>query len=269
MNAIAAIRAVSPIKNGVTKPYYVTCKHNETYAVKFAQNPEGARVLLNEFVCAKIAQELELPLPEPALIVASDEFISDHGNAIADHIGAPPEKGLHYGTVKIKKVFPIPSARIIDEARNKAVVPEILIFDQFISNSDRDRNGGNLLFDATNKLVVLIDHTHAFELGPIWDAAQLRQRIGQPFQLFDSTGYVYKKLIPHIDGNNPFHTILGKMSRMTDETLWHIINGVPDEWGMSPEEKEILHLYLLDRKNRIEEVLPLMRTILPRWKGGS
>ena len=103
----------------------------------------------------------------------------------------------------------------------------------------------------------------------MWDATQLRMRIGQPFEMFDTNGYVYKKLVQFVDGNNPFHTILTKLSGMTDERLWHIINSVPAQWGVNDEEKHVLHEYLIDRRNRIEQVLPLLRQYLPRWKGGS
>lgn len=264
-----AARAINPIPNGVTKPYYVSCTDNEIYVVKFAQNPYGVRVLVNEYVCAKIAQDLLLPYPMPALINVPSVFIEDHGTMISNHVGDEINEGLHFGTHKIKKVYQVTSPKMIAEASNIDIVPEILLFDQFICNSDRDNNGGNLLFNPSSMEIMIIDHTHAFDLGSIWSAQQLRIRLGQSFEIYNLNGYVYKNLVPFIDGYNPFHNILGKIAGMTDERLWHIINSVPDEWSVNEDEKIALTEYLIDRRNRIEQVPPLMRSNLPYWKGGE
>jgi hypothetical protein len=269
MQVVKASRPISPIKNGVTKPYYIACDDGEIYAVKFKQNPEGARVLANEFVCAELAQKLYLTTPIPSTIQISREFIKDYSGIISEHIGSDIQSGLHFGTMQIKKAFQITNTRMIKSASNIDIVPEILIFDQLVCNTDRDRNGGNLLFDFAKNEIVVLDHSHAFDLGAIWDAAQLRHRIGNPFFLFDSYGYVYKKLIPFISGNNPFHSIISKLKGISNEAIWHIISNIPDEWDVSELDKRALHNYIIDRKERIHEVLTLMQPMLPRWKGGA
>lgn len=272
MNEARAARALNPIKNGITRPYYVNCQNNNTYVVKFAQNPEGPRVLVNEYICAEIATDLGLPLANPTLITIGQEFIEDHGDEIRSHLDTDEtvQEGFHFGTEKVKKVVPITTAAMLAQARNVNVIPDIVIFDQLVCNVDRDKNIGNLLFDIDSKEIVVIDHTHAFKIGALWDASQLKhQMIGEPFEMFDTSGYVYKKLVQFIDGYNPFHSVIEKISGMTEERLWHIINSVPDQWLVTEEEKELLFKYLYDRKNRIEDVLPLLRNYLPRWKGGA
>lgn len=268
MDVVNAHRAIDGIKNGCTKPYHVVCD-GEPYIVKFKQNPEGLRVLANEYVCAKLAKKLHLPIPNPALIQVSDEFIKDFGTKISDHVGEQITTGIHFGTKKLKKAYPLTNADMIYLARNVHIVPEILLFDHWIHNSDRDRNGGNLLFDAVKMELVILDHTHAFDLGPIWTATQLTQRMNDRYIIFDTSGYVYKKLVPHIRGNQPFHSILDKMSRLTRDDLWNIIDSIPDQWEVCEEDKIALHSYLWNRLNRIEEVLPLLKPVLPFWKGGT
>lgn len=271
MNEADAKRAIKPIENGTTRPYYVHCSDNNTYAVKFVQNPNGPRILVNEYICAEIGIDLKLPLANPTLIYSGADFVNDYGAEISSHLDAKSiQVGMQFGTLKVKKATLITSTAMLGEAKNLEIIPEIIIFDQFICNGDRGQNMGNLLFDIEKKEIVVIDHTHAFKLGSLWDAQQLKHHmIGKPFEMFETDGYVYKKLIHFIDGYNPFHSILEKISGMTDDRLWHIINGVPEEWLVSIEEKELLHQYLCDRKKRIEEVLPLLRNQLPRWKGGS
>lgn len=270
MLEVAAVRTVSPIKNGCTKPFFVSCSDGEVYAVKFSQNPEGKRVLINEFVCSKIAEKLELPIPTSALVRCDEQFIQLYGEEIERHILSKlNHDGVHFGTLKIKKTFTITGTAMLEMAENLEVVPEIFLFDQLICNVDRDSNGGNLLFDASNMKITIIDHTHVFDLGAIWDVHQLKRRIGEPFHAFDSSGFVYKKLVPFIRGNNPFHSIINKMNRITEDDLMHIINSVPEEWGLKEEEGIVLHEYLYDRLSRIEEALHVLKPHLPYWKGGD
>ncbi|MFC4768693.1 HipA family kinase [Effusibacillus consociatus] len=268
MQIVTANRAIGEIRNGCTKPYNVLCG-GETFVVKFMQNPEGVRVLANEFICSKLAEMLQLPIPTPAIIEVRQTFIEDHGNEVANHVGESITAGNHFGTKRLKKAYQVTSAEMLHMAKNIHVVPEILLFDHWIHNSDRDRNGGNLLFDAVRMEVVIIDHTHAFDLGPLWNATQLKQRLNDQFSIFDTSGYVYKKLVPYIRGNRPFHSILDKMSRLTRDDLWNIIKSVPEEWNVSEEDKIALHSYLWNRLNRIEQVLPLLKPVLPYWKGGT
>jgi hypothetical protein len=269
MHTVTGIVPNSRIPNGCTKPYYLLCDDGEQYAVKFKENPESCRVLINEFVCAELAQLLDLPLAEPKFIYLDESFVEDHGAQISVHVGEEITTGTHFGTQKVKKAFQIFNSQMIEEAVNINCVPEIILFDHLICNKDRDSNGGNLLFDHNTKQIVLIDHTHAFDLGPLWNAIELKRRVNEPFFALNAHGFVYKKLVPFVRGNNPFATILDKMLSLNDDDLWHIINNIPSEWHITPEEKEALLEYLSDRLNRIEQVLPCIKPTLPYWKGGN
>lgn len=268
MQVVKAKRALEGIKNGCTRPYYVSCDDGETYAVKFKENPQGVRTLVNEYVCGEIAVLLNLPLAEPVLVDIEDEFIEDYGSTIQQHIESNISGGFHFGSKKVRKVTPITSSDMLKKANNVHVIPEVILFDQLVCNKDRDRNGGNLLFDISNLDIVVIDHTHAFDIGPIWTAIDLKQRIGESFEAFDNVGYVYRKLVPYIKGNNPFHTALAKVKSLEASAIGNIINNIPSDWQVSDIEKEALFEYIMDRAHRIEEVLPVLKSAFPNWKGG-
>lgn len=268
MNLVEAKILHNKITNGVTKPFIILCNNGEQYIVKFQQNPEGKRVLANEFVCARIAELLDLPLANPSLINVSKEFLLIHGNEISEHVGEEVFPGLHFGTQKIKNAFQINTAKIIDTASNKECIPSILLFDQLICNKDRESNGGNLLIDGKEKEIVVIDHTHVFDLGPLWNEYELKRRLGEPFFRIQSNGYVYRKLIPYVDGFSPFHHILGKMKSLNKNIVVDIIESIPEEWDVTKNERIVLSEYIMDRLERIEEALPILKENLPNWKGG-
>jgi hypothetical protein len=269
MQYLDANRALGAIPNGCTKPYNLLCAEGEQYVVKFKENPEGARVLANEYVCAKIAEVLELPLSSPSFINIDDIFIDDFGVEVNAHVGNDISTGIHFGTKKVKKTFPITNSRMLQSAQNVDIIPEIILFDHIIGNSDRDWNGGNLIFDASSMNIVVIDHTHAFELGALWNAQELNRRIGNPIDTYDTSGFVYKKLIPFVKGHNPFFTIVSKLPRLTQARLGDIISNIPDEWEICQDDKDSLQEYLCDRLNRVNELLDSLSKVLPYWKGGS
>lgn len=147
MQTIDAVRAIQAVKNGVTRPYILEGNDGYSYFTKFKENPETSRILANEFVCAKIAEFLELPLANPCLIRVDSDFLDLYGDEISTHIDNDMTitTGLHFGTRKINKAIQITNSRMLEEAVNVRVIPELILFDQLICNTDRDQNGGNLL----------------------------------------------------------------------------------------------------------------------------
>ncbi|MEM5646533.1 HipA family kinase [Bacillus cereus] len=103
MQIVTAKTAHKEINNGVTKPYIITCDDSEQYVVKFKENPEGKRVLANEYVCAKIAEILDLPLATPSFVQVNETFIQDYGSQVSAHTETNVTPGFHFGTKKIKK----------------------------------------------------------------------------------------------------------------------------------------------------------------------
>lgn len=269
MQIVTAKTAHKEINNGVTKPYIITCDDSEQYVVKFKENPEGKRVLANEYVCAKIAEVLDLPLATPSFVQVNETFIQDYGLQVSAHTETNVTSGFHFGTKKIKKAYQITGTDMLRYAKNVDCIPGIILFDQLVCNCDRECNGGNLLFDQTKMEIVVLDHTHAFDIGPLWNEHNLNYKIGEAFRPIQPDGYVYRKLVPFVNGHNPFNSILEKMKGLSNTHLWDIIYNIPEEWDVTQDQKEKLHEYLVDRLHRIEEALPILKPGLPYWKGGS
>lgn len=268
MNVVNAFRPIAPMKNGVTKPYILSCSGDE-YVVKFLQNPDGDKVLINEFICANIAKMFDLPLADPALIKIDEQFIEDYGEEISNHVGKEIKPGIHFGTKLIKNVYPINTSQILKQTINTDIIPSLILFDHIINNSDRNSNMGNLLFDYDRKMLVVIDHSHVFDIGALWDEHQLKIRIGEKISPLDMTGRIYNKLVPYIDGHNPFSGVIYKIEYISCESLSNIMNKIPQTWNINNNEKVALVDYLSDRIERVDEILTSIKPFLPKWKGGS
>lgn len=267
MEVIKATSTIEPVTNGGTKPFLLMGEDGNQYYTKFKENPESPRILINEYVCAQIAEVFEIPKANNALIEISQEFIEVFGEEVEEHIEEMPTPGIHFGSLKIDRVFPITSSEAILSAENPDCIPTILLFDHLIGNRDRESNAGNILISENPKKIYAIDHTEAFEIGPLWDATQLNHRIDTPITPYDIDGHVYSKWIEHIKDPYPFSAFFDNLSRLTDDVLWNIIDKTPVEWLITDEEKEKLFQYLAFRRDNIHPLPELLRTKLPYWKG--
>ena len=57
------VKIIRSLPLGVTKPYLVECSNGKKYVAKFCGNPDGSRILINEYVCASLGKLLNLPIP--------------------------------------------------------------------------------------------------------------------------------------------------------------------------------------------------------------
>lgn len=235
-----------------TDPHRVRCNDNITYVVKFAQNPQGIKALINEYVCARLAKNLDLPIPDFSLVHITQELINVSIKNIKLEDKVQP--GIHFGSRELNKAIPLTSSDLIEYAENKMDIAKIILFDHIIANEDRCANTRNLLFDMEKRRITIIDHSHAFELGCIWDAIQLRQRFNTPFRVYNLKGATYSKLIPYIEEHS-FYTMVDKISNLSRNDIESLFNGLPDEWFCPDEDKEALTQYLYDRITRVDELM--------------
>lgn len=163
MNIVKIIR---PFELGVTKPFLVECSNGKKYVAKFPGNPDGPRILVNEYVCASLAKKLGLPVPNFELIKIND--IDKYKDKL-DKI--EKKNGTIFCSEFIEKTSPLPGYSILQKVTNKFDSIKILIFDVIIGNNDR--NQGNLLINLKNNSLVAIDHSHVFIHQALWNKQTL------------------------------------------------------------------------------------------------
>ncbi len=122
-----------------------------------------SKELAAEWICARLAEELALPLAEFSLVSVDEDLICYSAVPEIASLGAGVGFGSFHesGAVEINYTD---VAKIEEELR-----ADILLFDYWVQNADRamGSNGGNpnLLWHADREQVVVIDHNAAFEDG--------------------------------------------------------------------------------------------------------
>lgn len=164
LSQVTAVRFDRPVSSGRTKPCFIGCIGNDgsedDLVVKFAAGCETRhRALMTEAVCAMLAADLDLPVPEPFLVLVEADFAATIPDSeVKSRVEA--SLGWNFGSRKLPPGFgtyprgkPLPQALL-------ATAAEIIAFDAFIANPDRTAANPNLLFDGGR--LAIYDHELAF-----------------------------------------------------------------------------------------------------------
>ena len=147
------VEVLGPSVQGMSRPYVCIAEDGFRYYVKGQQTNRGS--LWKEWISAHLAVALELPLPPFALVQADEALLAELPSEWRD-IGTTPAFGSrhHDSTTWFE-----PS--LVDKVP-KAVQQAVLVFDWWVQNPDRLTGNTNLLWDANNQQLVIIDHNQAF-----------------------------------------------------------------------------------------------------------
>lgn len=239
---------------GITNPYIVKCNNNKKYVAKFPGNPEGTKVLINEYVCAKLAKKLGLPIPNFELI----EIQNIHKFA-AQLSDIKMINGTVFCSEFIEKASAVPGYLVLTKVTNKYDAIKILFFDVIVGNNDR--NEGNLLINFKNNSLVMIDHSHVFVYQAVWDERNLGELIGAKIDLTRMNKFNFDNLSlcsNDINYKSVISEYIERIKCIDDSEIDAIINSIPQDWDITEKEKECLKNFLLDRIHRISEICKLL-----------
>lgn len=255
-----------PMGNGITNPILGTTSSIQCI-VKTNNNIEGNRVLINEIVSYSLALKLGLPIPEAGLCNIDESTNIDRN--IYELVDEFSERcyGIGFYSMVEKNVTVISSEKMIKMASNyKWLIPKIMLFDHLIYNNDR--NKGNLLIKM-NKLdrgLVLIDHSHVFNLGPIWDKYQLKQKIEnedyKDDHIMRNNAYLYSKFknVMSVDMVVMQETVDYFRNNITEVDIRGTIESIPKCWESNKEELDALVEYIIYRFNNLEYFANIIAT---------
>lgn len=244
------------IGTGITNPINALIDTTRVI-VKLLNNDESNRVLINELVSYQIAEKLNLPIPNYGVGIVdnrTDLQISIDSNQI----------GKCFYTERIDKVTSLVDNKklIQNYIANKSDFLKIILFDNLIYNKDRHK--GNILmntgFKNKDNCIYVIDHTHVFDLGPMWNKYQLCNRIREldykNKQVMEYNQETYKILVDKdrlsldklLNEADVFKKVL------TSDIIYEMLENVPEEWEMDEWDKTMLFNYINYRVMYIDDI---------------
>ncbi len=243
------------------------------YVVKFRNNPQHRRVLVNELISSALLQYLKIAAPETALIQATPEFLRANPE-IHLTLGTariPVSAGWHFGSrfpgdPDRTAVYDFLPDSLLAQVKNLDDFRAILVFDKWAANAD----GRQCVFyramvhrggaSAPGFVARMIDHGFTFN-GPNWDFPE------SPIQGLYCRSQVYEA-VRSVDDFQPW---LDQVIHFPEEVMDEAWKRIPPGW-IEGEEEALQQLLerLFERRKRVTDLIAACRGArsnpFPNWK---
>jgi len=222
---------------GATQAHLVRLRDGSYCVVKFADNPVGSRVLVNELVSSLLLGELGIATPKPVILRVDEDFLRCNPEVVLTRDGAPhrPTPGWHFGSrfpgnPDTTAVFDLMPDAWLSRVVNNDDFLGALVFDLWTCNAgprqaiffrakvDYSAETGDRWFAQ------MIDHDRALA-GARWRFTQI------PPQALAWQRIVHV-LRPSLEDFAPW---LARLRAMPDQAFDQILHYVPAEWVCGEE----------------------------------
>ncbi len=236
----------------------------EYYVVKFTNNPQHRRILINEWLACEFLRYLQIHVPQTALIELIPEFIAANPDLYMA-VGSrreQPSPGIHFGSrlaVHPDRValFDFLPDKLLGKIENRVDFLGMLVFDKWVSNADsrqavffraKAKNWTPLKGNAPARVgffAQMIDHGFAFN-GPHWTFED------SPVQGLYFRTTVYDE-VSSVDSFEPWLAMVENFPPEVIDSAW---KGIPRQWLLEDDEplERMLEL-LLKRGRRVPDLI--------------
>jgi hypothetical protein len=237
------------------------------YVVKFLNNPQHRRILVNEWIASVFLDYLGVSVPPVAMIRISEEFLAQNPDA---HIQLGRERqapvaGWHFGSrfpgdPDRLAVYDFLPDVLLDKVENLLEFHGMLAFDKWISNADarqavffRARVKAPLKTSGAQRLgfvAQMMDNGYVFD-GPRWRLTD------SPVQGLYFRPLVYRS----VRGMADFEPWVERIRHFPEEVVDQAVKQIPPAWlEEDGDELERLLDQLLARRGRVPDLIQACRT---------
>jgi hypothetical protein len=181
---VDAIRLIRKMRGGA-QAHLLECDDGHFYVVKFLNNPQHRRILINEWIASVFLNYLQISAPAAAIVNLSAEFLESnpevHIQLGARHLSVEP--GWHFGSrypgdpAKVMVYDFLPDV-LLDKVVNVGEFRGVLAFDKWMGNADarqsiffrarlRQWSPGPEQPPRAGFVAHMMDHGYVFD-GPHW-----------------------------------------------------------------------------------------------------
>lgn len=243
-----AKRWVEKAPTGGSKAQVFELRDGRHVIVKFPENPQGERVLANEFLSCALAQALGLAINRALLVSIDGRLLKDpqaRGECPSNFTA-----GIQCGMLRFSGAVGIAEQQLRGAVDNYNDIHGIHVFDALIARGD----GRQLLaFPAqpgasSPKRFAAIDYGFAFGGSPVWAVDAFKSLPPPSLPSTDPcTGQAYKDA-------GLLKTVIESLKRLTHADIGTALNTMhAPRWGVSPEELQALPTILDERRRALIE----------------
>src|SRR6266849_4455409 len=261
---LTAHRHIRKMRGGA-QSHLLEADDGQFYIVKFQNNPQHRRILVNELVASVFMKYLQISTAEAALIRVNDESLQQNPDVCIE-LGArrvPAAAGWQFGSrypgdpARVA-VYDFMPDTLLHKVRNLSDFLGALVFDKWVSNADgrqavffrarvREWLPGSVETHALTMgfVALMIDQGFAFN-GPEWNFTN------SPVQ-----GLYSRKLVYDTVGSlDQFEPWLERVMHFPEEVVDQAYKQVPPEWIPGEQDQfERLLENLMRRRKRVPELI--------------
>jgi hypothetical protein len=274
---VNARRFIRKMRGGA-QAHLLEADDGDYYVVKFQNNPQHRRILINEFLAAEILAHLQIACPGHRIVRVSAEFLTANPEV---HLQTGTrrqaiEPGWHFGSrhpgnPDTMAVYDFIPDALLNQVANAEQFLAVLAFDRWAANADGRQS---IFFRAQLKdwlarpgvpprklgfVALMIDHGYAFN-GPHWDFPD------------SAVAGLYSRRIVY-DGVrtlDDFQPWLQRIANFPEEVFDRALRQLPPPWVEDDgSQLERLLESLMRRQKRIAELIHECRKApgnpFPRW----
>jgi len=200
--------------------------------VKFAQNPQGETVLVNEFLCCQLARHLLLPINEAVLVLIDEVLLPP---ARQQGMPAAFSAGLACGMIRFDNSEGADPVNIQLQCSNRGELHHVVAFEQVVCRGDGRQLLMYTLPGEHEKRFAAFDYGFAFGGNPVWAAATLGAAPAVTLPANDPfTNEPYSS-------GNALAEFVNRLRNTTKNELMAIFMRLdPPRWGILPEDLQAL-----------------------------
>jgi hypothetical protein len=182
---VQATRLIRKMRGGA-QAHLLECDDGHFYVVKFLNNPQHRRILINEWIASVFLNFLQISTPETAMVNLSAGFLEANPE-IYIQLGSrhqPVESGWHFGSrypgdpSKVMVYDFLPDA-LLEKVVNAGEFLGVLAFDKWMGNADARQSiffrarlrqwspSGSEPAPRAGFVAYMVDHGYVFD-GPHW-----------------------------------------------------------------------------------------------------
>jgi len=265
---VNARRLIRKMRGGA-QAHLLEADDGHFYVVKFRNNPQHRRILVNEWLGSTFLRYLGITVPEFRIVNLSPEFLAESPETamVLGQRRIPPEPGWHFGSrfpghPDRVGVFDFIPDSLLDRVENVRDFVSILVFDKWAGNADARQSvflrarvaqyvpgGAGIHPQRVGFVALMVDHGYAFN-GPHWEFVD-----APPSGLYFRTS-VYR----HVRSLDDFQPFLDRVVNFPEEVIDEALRGIPPEWVEGDTEAlDKLLMRLLQRRRRVPELLEQCR----------
>jgi hypothetical protein len=262
---------------GGAQAHLIEASDGHAYVVKFLNNPQHRRILVNEWISSAFLKYLGLSTPETAIVEVTPDFLAANPEVYLQsgkqRIAVEP--GWHFGSrfpgdVVRTVVYDFLPDALLAQVANIGELAAALAFDKWMGNADSRQ--------------AIFYRARINELGP----AGAPERLGFVAQLVDN-GYVFEgphwrfaesaiqglyfrtAIYQNVRGLEAFEPWLERIRHFPDEVADRAIHSLPRSWVQGEQEAlDRLLAQLMRRRSRVAELIEQSRSAsndpFPAWK---